>query len=193
MKFYANLIISFVLLLAISVSAEEKKFNPPVVATNPKKVKGQFIVINKPPLNIKLVAKYRLSKANDDGSFSGILTYQLSENSRRKLASFAGVSESDIPLNYEQKEVISHFGKDTGCPMIQLDIKANNLVLSSGSLQFQKLSLTMFETEHPASRTICTHARQLHSNWGHLSRPLITVINRLLAGEGINDMSPQSK
>lgn len=151
-------------LFFISVSAQEKiSAKPQTLTTERSKIIGK---IERKEIAVEGQANFKLTACNSDGSLVGILTFEPTEKSRRKIGDITTQAPEKFPTRIIQKDVIAELANDTECPVLKLELEKVKLKIFDEEIAFAKFSLNLKETKQELSLVICALARGLNHGRG---------------------------
>ncbi len=187
------MILAFIGLVIAILIANAQPVAPPTVYTTPAKlVVGKLprevaIAGQKPSAEIRGEARFTIAAANDNDTVAGIFEYALADEARQRIAQLAGKPLAEIPAAVTLKEITAGFQKNTGCPVVHLEITALEMDVAGVPVRFARAVVDVPElregpeAQQEMTKLFCTWARQI--NAGRQRRGIIAAMNRLIAGE----------
>ncbi len=152
-----------------------------VFTTVPKLVTANLKLGDGSNLSVRGYATLTLVRANEDDSVTGTIVYRLPEDARQKIAQSSQRKLADIPPIITQKDIKANFRRGTACPLVRLQVSANDTVVAGASVHFDTLMLDINETPNQINQLFCSWTRQINAKRSHLG--IIAAINRLITVE----------
>ena len=154
----------------------------PIFYTTPPKL-SRAIAILDPLTEIRVNGQtvYTITRANDDDTITGTLSFALDTESRTKLGEALKKRSATLPATFTRTGAIAHFQKGTACPVAHLEIEP--LVIDSAAIKLSlpRLSLTILEGKDEITPQLCFWARQIGT--GRMRRGVIAALNRMIQGD----------
>jgi hypothetical protein len=156
--------------------AQEKVKKTETISTASKFVGAQLNTTS-----IKGTAVFTLASANNDGTLTGNLVYNLPEPERQKIAQALNKSVAEIPASIAANNLSAKLEKNTHCPDIHLEFAELDFDLSGTRLHLNRFVLSLAETHQKLARALCIWTER--TNKGVTNKGIVQYINLLLKGE----------
>ena len=159
-----------------------KQAKPLVVFTTaPKLISANLKLGNGSNSSVHGFATLTVVKANEDDSLTGTLVYRLPNDVRQKIAQSSSLNLADVPATITQANLTANFRRGTACPLIRLQVLANDTVLGNATVHFDSVTLNITETPNQINQLFCSWTRQINAKRQRLG--IIAAINRLITVE----------
>ena len=155
--------------------------SPIFYTTPPKLVRARAILDPLTEIRVNGQTVYTITRANDDDTITGTLSFALDTESRTKLGEALKKRSATLPAIFTRTGAIAHFQKGTACPVAHLEIEP--LVIDSAAIKLSlpRLSLTILEGKDEITPQLCFWARQIGT--GRMRRGVIAALNRMIQGD----------
>ena len=176
---YVYRLMVFLLLIGVTTAvAQERKKKPESISTEPKLATATIKMGDGATIEINGTITFRLAEVNSDDSLTGHLEYTIADDSRKEVAKAVGKPVSEIPASLAIKNVVIFFERDAKCPDLRINLLSLDREIALGRMRFNRLDLTIRESQQELSKLLCWYARP-HREKGGVYRK----INRILKGE----------
>lgn len=182
MKLNPHLLRLFCLLIFLApvFAQESEKQKPQPIGTYDKEVSSQINIANHLLVEINGKLAFQATACNSDQSFTGIVTYQITETSRKKIADLTKKDLKNIPKKIEQKNVVVRFAQNTECPALKFKVSSLEIEFSEIKIHFADFLLDFKESQEEISALICKFAYRIKT--GDTRHFSIRRLNELLYG-----------
>ncbi len=152
-----------------------------VFTTAPKQIAANLKLSNGSTSSMLGVATLTVVKANEDDSLTGILVYRLPDDVRQKIAQSSSRKLAEVPISITQSNLTANFRRGAACPLIRLQVLANDAVVGDATVHFDSVTLSIAETPNQINQLFCSWTRQINAKRQRLG--IIAAINRLIMVE----------
>ena len=133
--------------------------------------------------------RFTITAANADDTLSGTVEFTLAEETRKQLAQLTGKPLSQVPRVVSTSTAVAEFEKDTGPPVIHLEVRGATVEAAGVNIRFPLLVFDLKARQSEITRYTGAEMEALLTNWarqinsGRSRRGLIMRINRVIKGE----------
>lgn len=165
--------------LSISLQAQEQR--PQTISSVPREVMLEVNVDGDKKLGLNGKAIFTPTEGNSDDTLTGVLVYEISDDSRRLLAKQSNKLLTEILNNVTVKEVIAQFERHAKCPELRFEFSEVTIAVAGSAGRAKRFKLIFPETEQELSKLLCQWARRVESGRG--TRGMASRFNRLVKGD----------
>ena len=152
-----------------------------IFTTAPKLIAANLKLANGSNLPVRGYATLTAIRANGDDSLTGTMVFRLPDEARQKIAQSSNRQLSDIPATITEKDLPAKFRRGAACPLIRLQVSANDTVVAGATVHFDNVTLDISETPNQINQLFCSWTRQINAKRQRLG--IIAAINRLITVE----------
>lgn len=152
-----------------------------IFTTAPKLIAANLKLNDGSSSSVHGFATLTIVKANADDSLTGTLVYRVPDKVRQKIAESSGRKLAEVPNNITQTNLTASFRRGTACPLIRLQVVANDAVLGDATVHFDSVTLEIAETSNQINQLFCSLTRQINAKRQRLG--IIAALNRLITVE----------
>ncbi len=152
-----------------------------IFTTAPKLIAANLKLSNGSNSSVRGFATLTIVKANEDDSLTGTLVYRLPDDVRQKIAQSSSRKLADVPNSISQTNLTANFRRGTACPLVRLQVLANDAVVGDAIVHFDSVTLDIAETPVQINQLFCNWTQQINAKRQRLG--IIAAINRLITVE----------
>ncbi len=152
-----------------------------IFTTVPKRIAANLKLSNGSTSSMHGFATLTVVKANEDDSLTGTLVYRLPDDARQKIAQASGRKLAEVPTSITQTNLTANFRRGTACPLVKLQVLANDAAVGDATVNFDNVTLDITETPTQINQLFCSWTRQINAKRQRLG--IIAAINRLITVE----------